>query len=193
MAGVYKWKKLSDININDNFFDSLKSDYPFFEAWFKRKAKEEKVALTYYESDGLNAFMMLKNNEDEAITLKDKTLMKKNRLKISTLKLSPKVQGNRLGEGAIGIALWNWLESDCEEIYITIFEKQLKLISMLKKMGFIFVGYNLNNECVYLRSKKYIDFSNPYLSFPFICKKKIVFHYCLLKLSGMINYFLILN
>ena len=37
MAGAYKWKKLSDCNINDQFFDSLKSDYPEFEKWFLKQ------------------------------------------------------------------------------------------------------------------------------------------------------------
>jgi len=31
VAGAYKWKRLSDIDISDSFFDSLKEDYPEFE------------------------------------------------------------------------------------------------------------------------------------------------------------------
>ena len=31
MAGAYKWKRLSELNIYDSFFDSLKEDYPEFE------------------------------------------------------------------------------------------------------------------------------------------------------------------
>lgn len=88
------------------------------------------------------------------------------------MKLSDNVQGNRLGEGAIGIALWNWLESDDEEIYVTVFDKHQKLIEMLKKFGFVFGGYNIRKEGVYLRSKKNIDFSTPYSSFPFIDKNQ---------------------
>lgn len=133
-----------------------------------KKAREEKQAFTYIDENGLGAFVMLKFDEVETIQMQNGKLPTCKRLKISTLKLSDRVQGNRLGEGAIGIALWNWLESDDEEIYVTVYDKHMKLIEMLKKFGFILAGYNPNNEGIYVRSKKEIDFSTPYTSFPFI-------------------------
>ena len=120
MAGAYKWKKLSELDINDCFFDSLKEDYPEFEEWYNKKAKEGKQAFTYIDDDAIGAFVMLKRGECEEIPLDNKTLPKCSRLKISTLKLSNRVEGVRLGEGAIGIALWNWLESNDEEIYVLV-------------------------------------------------------------------------
>lgn len=172
MAGAYKWRALSECDINDSFFDSLKEDYPEFENWYLKKTQEGKRAFTYIDESGLGAFVMLKFDETEVIQLRERKLPECKRLKISTLKLSDKVQGNRLGEGAIGIALWNWLESDDREIYVTVYDKHLKLIEMLKKFGFVFAGYNQNNEGVYLRSKENIDFSTPYTSFPFIDKSQ---------------------
>lgn len=172
MAGAYKWRSLFDCDINDPFFDSLKEDYPEFKDWYLRKAKEGKQAFTYNDENGLSAFVMLKYNEVESIELQNGELPECKRLKISTLKLSDNVQGNRLGEGAIGIALWNWLESDDEEIYVTVFDKHQKLIEMLTKFGFGFCGYNIRDEGVYLRSKNNIDFSTPYSSFPFIDKNQ---------------------
>lgn len=38
-------EKLSDCNINDQFFDSLKSDYPEFEKWYLNKAYQGKKHL----------------------------------------------------------------------------------------------------------------------------------------------------
>ena len=172
MAGAYKWRALSECDINDPFFDSLKEDYPEFEIWYLKKSQEGKRAFTYIDESGLGAFVMLKFDETEVIQLRERKLPECKRLKISTLKLSDKVQGNRLGEGAIGIALWNWLESDDKEIYVTVYDKHLKLIEMLKKFGFVLTGYNQNNEGVYLRSKENIDFSTPYTSFPFIDKSQ---------------------
>ena len=168
MSGAYKWKKLSDCDINDCFFDSLKEDYPGFETWYNQKALEGKEAFTYYDEFGLGAFVMLKFDEEEEIQLCTGSLPIEKRLKISTLKLSERIQGNRLGEGAIGIALWKWLECNCNEIYVTVFPKHKKLIEMLGKFGFIFAGNKPNGECVYLKSKKKIDFSTPYTSFPFV-------------------------
>lgn len=62
MAGAYKWKSLSNCDINDPFFDSLKEDYPEFEDWYLKKAKEGKQAFTYNDENGLGAFVMLKFN-----------------------------------------------------------------------------------------------------------------------------------
>ena len=171
MAGAYKWKRLSELDINDSFFNSLKEDYPEFEEWYNRKANEGKQAFAYIDDNGIGAFVMLKNGECEEIHLDNQILPKCSRLKISTLKLSDRVEGNRLGEGAIGIALWNWLESDDEEIYVTVFDKHRKLIEMLQKFGFELVGYNSRLEGVYIRSKNKINFSTPYTSFPFINKE----------------------
>ena len=175
MAGAYKWKKLSELDINDSFFNSLKEDYPEFEEWYNRKANEGKQAFAYIDDNGIGAFVMLKNGECEEIHLANQILPKCSRLKISTLKLSDRVEGNRLGEGAIGIALWNWLESDDEEIYVTVFDKHRKLIEMLQKFGFELAGYNSRNEGVYLRSKIAISFITPYTSFPFINKETRAF------------------
>ena len=118
MPGAYKWEYLSELDINDSFFDSLKADYPEFEEWYRKKAKEGKQAFAYIDEHGIGAFVMLKRGECEDIHLENKTLPKRSRLKISTLKLSERIEGIRLSEGAIGIALWNWLESDDEEIYV---------------------------------------------------------------------------
>ena len=46
MAGKFSLRKFSEINLNDPFFDSLKSDYPGnasstgFSVWFAKKAQE---------------------------------------------------------------------------------------------------------------------------------------------------------
>ncbi len=175
MAGAYKWKRLSELDIHDSFFDSLKEDYPEFEEWYNRKANEGKQAFAYIDGNGIGAFVMLKVGECEEISLANQILPKCSRLKISTLKLSDRVEGNRLGEGAIGIALWNWLESDDEEIYVTVFDKHRKLIEMLQKFGFVLAGHNSRNEGVYLRSKNAINFMTPYTSFPFINKETKAF------------------
>ena len=173
MAGAYKWKKLSECDVCDPFFDSLKDDYPEFEEWFLKKANIGESAFTYSDDCGLGAFVMLKYNECEEIECLDGTkLPARKRLKISTLKLADHVQGNRLGEGAIGIALWKWMESDDDEIYVTVFPKHSKLIDMLEKFGFSNVSKNKRGELILLKSKNNIDFLTPYSSFPFVSKAK---------------------
>ena len=90
------------------------------------------------------------------------------RKKISTLRIAERYRGQRLGEGAIGLILWNWQKSKFQEIYVTVFEKHQQLIGQLEMFGFSLAGYNQNGEQVYLRSRSSIDYTDPYTAFPFI-------------------------
>lgn len=171
MAGKFEYKYFKDIDISDCFFDSLKLDYPGtenstgFVEWFK--AKSDRRALVYYDDVGILAFIALKD-ENESVELKHKVLPPKERKKISTIKISERHQGERYGEGAIGLMLWKWQESRKEEIYVTVFERHQNLIIELERFGFKREGYNLNDEMVLIKNRKNIDFSDPYKSFPFI-------------------------
>ncbi len=173
MAGSFYLKRFCDINVNDPFFDSLKDDYPVggmvkpFEVWFPEKANEGRTALVFEDESGIGAFLCLKFDEEE-IELRDRILPKNRRCKITTIKIAERFRGQRLGEGAIGLVLWKWRESKCEEIFVTVFDKHDLLISQLEKYGFVKLGYNKNGEGVYLRSRKEVDYSDPYKSFPFI-------------------------
>lgn len=173
MAGKFELQRFSTIDINDTFFDSLKSDYHAdennigFLNWFKKKSDNGSTALVFNDEQGLGAFICLKD-ENEIIELKNGLLPAIPRKKISTLLIAERYRGQRLGEGAIGLALWNWQKSKCEEIYVTVFEKYAQLIGQLEMFGFCLAGLNQNGECVYLKSRSNIDYSDAYKSFPFI-------------------------
>lgn len=173
MAGKFQLSKFSEIDIDDPFFDPLKNDYPEDESnigfikWFEKKSKEGATALVFNDETGMGAFVCLKD-ENEPLVLEYDVLPAVPRKKISTLRLAERYRGQRLGEGSIGLALWNWQKSKQQEIYVTVFEKHEVLIELLEKFGFVMVGYNENGECVYLKSRENIDYSDPYKSFPFI-------------------------
>ena len=136
MADAFALKKFSDLNLNDSFFDSLKTAYPgtnstpSFTDWFLKKSKEDRTALVFQDDDGLGAFISLKQ-ETESLPLQDSILSKKLRLKISTIKIADRFRGQRLGEGSIGLVLWQWQRLGVEEIYVTVFDQQELLISQL--------------------------------------------------------------
>ncbi len=168
MAGKFILKKFYDINLKDDIFESLKRDYDGFAGWFNKKAIDGRTALVYEDSIGIGAFVALKDDEDEEIVLIDSVLPAKKRTKIATFKISERYQGNRIGEGAVGLALWNWQRRKTEEIYFTAFDKQDILLGLFEKFGFISKGMKSNGEYVYIKSRSHIDFSNPYKAFPFI-------------------------
>jgi hypothetical protein len=115
-------------------------------------------------------------SENETIPLTNSNLPIGNRIKIGTFKIDNTIRNLRLGEGMLGIALWKWQKDDSIEIYTTVFEKHNELINLLERFGFLNVGVNSRGERIYLKTKKKIDFSEAYKSFPFIGKS--VFQNC---------------
>lgn len=167
MAGKFEWHKFSEVSIDDPFFDSLKSDYAEFPDWFKRKCIDDEHALVFHDEQGVGAFVYLKR-ENEVIELIDKTMPAISRIKIGTLRMAERYRGLRLGEGALGVSLWKWKDERVEEIYVTVFERHTELINLFKRFGFKCVGTNKRGEQVYLKSRKSIDYTDPYVAFPFI-------------------------
>jgi GNAT superfamily N-acetyltransferase len=173
VAGKFIFKKFSEIDLGDGFFDELKSDYPGnanstgFVEWFNKKAAANSTALVFDDDEGLGAFVYLKS-ENEPIELAGRTLPAIPRIKIGTLRLAERYRGQRLGEGAIGLALWKWQRTKREEIYVTVFEKHDALIGQLERFGFLCAGGNPNGERVYVKSRKAIDYGDPYKAFPFV-------------------------
>jgi GNAT superfamily N-acetyltransferase len=173
LAGKFLFKKFSEIDLGDHFFDGLKTDYPGnanstgFSEWFNKKAAANSTALVFDDDDGLGAFVYLKD-EDEPIELAATTLPAMPRVKIGTLRLAERYRGQRLGEGAIGLALWKWQQTKKEEIYVTVFEKHDTLIGLFERFGFRLAGVNSNGERVYIKSRKDVDYTDPYKSFPFV-------------------------
>ena len=175
MAGKFIHKRFADIDINDPFFDSLKRDYPGsansteFTKWFAKKAAEGKEALVFEDEQGVGAFVNLKPGEAEEIKLSNgRVLPYDSRLKITTIKIDERFQHQRIGEGALGLTLWDWRDQGVNEIYVTVFKKHARLIFLLEKYGFNYVGDNLNGERVYIKDRRNLDFSDPCKAFPFI-------------------------
>ena len=162
----FEIKKFKECNIEDPFFDSLKDDYPNFTQWFYNHP--ERPVYINEGKQGINALLILKDEESDQIILKDTTLPIKPRIKICTLKLNESIRNKRLGEGTIGIALWHWQKRPEEEIYVTVFPKHNGLITLLSKFGFKDYGEFSNGEHLFVKSKKSMDFTDPYTLFPYI-------------------------
>lgn len=168
MAGKFEHRFFAQIDLKDPFFDSLKEDYPEFETgWFPKGVAEGRDALVFLDEQGLGAFIAMKH-EHEPIILQEGMLPARPRLKISTLLLAERFRGQRLGEGALGLILWTWQKSRLEEVYVTVFPQHEDLIVQLERFGFLNAGYNARGELLYIRSRKYIDYTDPYKAFPFI-------------------------
>jgi predicted GNAT family N-acyltransferase len=128
-------KQFKDINLNDPFFDSLKSDYPEFVDWFRRKSEE--YAYVFEDSDNtIDGFLYLKPENEELDDI-DEPLPKKPRLKIGTFKINS--HGTRLGERFMKKSFDIAFDHEVKEIYVTLFEKQTQLIRLFEKYGFEYI------------------------------------------------------
>ena len=159
-------KKFGECDISDKFFDTLKADYPGFIDWYNGHLDRD--VYINQDTNGIRALLILKDGEQDEIILKDRTLPRKSRIKICTLKLDENIRERRLGEGTIGIALWHWQKRPEDEIYITVFPKHALLINLLQRFGFNKVGILDNGECIFIKSKVNLDKSSPYTMFPYI-------------------------
>jgi len=164
---VFKPCRFSDCNIDDAFFDSLKEDYPEFIQWFGKKASADEYVYVYRDpSEQIQALLYLKENECEAVG----ELPPEPRIKIGTLKVCSTSEGRRIGEGAIGMALWKWRDSSFNQIYVTVYPKHENIIELLKKYGFVMSGKK-GGEDIYMKDKTKLDYSDPAKSFPYINPK----------------------
>lgn len=165
-------KQFGYININDDFFLSLKEDYYGFEKWFIKKS-DEHAYVTLNKSNGLIlSFLYLKvENKNENYSDILPNFAPKKRLKIGTFKVIN--NGFRLGERFLKIIFDNALVNKVDEIYVTIFDhrdEQRRLIDLMEQWGFKYWGMK-GVERVYVRDfKPSFGIDNLKLTYPFVSK-----------------------
>lgn len=132
---IIEEKKLSDLDVNDSFFNTLKKDYDDFEIWFQKKQKQGTKAYVTMNNEKITSFLMLKEeNENEDYYDFDKTMLPFKRLKISTMKVIQ--TGERIADAFIKIIFQEAKLLNANEIYYTAFNKQHRLINFLSEYGF---------------------------------------------------------
>lgn len=170
-----KKQYFGNVNIDDPFFDSFKSDYSEFAKWFNKKSEDWSYVCT---TDGqVRAFLYLKmEKEGEDYSNIEPVFKARRRLKIGTFKVES--TGFRLGERFLKIIFDNALLFRVQEIYVTIFDRrdeQKRLIDLLSEWGFKFWGYKktVNGvEKVFVRDfSPNFDLSDLKSTFPYVSNK----------------------
>jgi len=172
-----KKELFGNIDLDDPFFLSFKSDYVGFAEWFNRKA-DETAYVCKADSGELLAFLYLKI-EDEREPYPDifPAFARKRRLKIGTFKVA--MNGYKLGERFLKIIFDNALRAKVGEIYVTIFNNdadQERLTALLLDWGFREHGVKRSSsgeERVLVRDfLPKIDATDPKTSFPFMSRRQ---------------------
>lgn len=148
---VIEEKQLIDLDINDTFFDSLKSDYKDFIIWFNNHLNRK--AYVTYQNNKITSILVLKiEDELEIYNNFTKEFKPSKRLKICTLKVINKYK--RLGTKYLEIALSEAINNNVDEIYITLYTNHKDLINLLEKNNYTYYCDNANNERVYVNKIK---------------------------------------
>ncbi|WP_349369956.1 N-acetyltransferase [Salinarimonas sp.] len=135
MPGTLQLKALSDIDLDDPFFDSLKNQYGEFPQWFAGKAASGEQAYVIYDEgvDELRGFLYLKL-EDGPVTDVQPPLPAARRIKVGTFKIV--AHGTKLGERAVKKIFDHAIASEAEQIYVTAFPTHKPLLRLLERYGF---------------------------------------------------------
>lgn len=138
-----------NLNIDDQFFDSLKRDYSGFETWFKERKKEGRKCWVYFKEDSSIGALLIYKVEDEPID-SIPPLPKKNRLKLSTFQVTH--TGYKIGELFIKLAVEYCVKNSLTEIYLTHFTKPDDyLTDLIIEYGFYKAAKKRNGEDVYVK------------------------------------------
>ena len=144
-------KRFADIDLNDVFFDSLKEDYPEFEAWFEKKSQDNSKAYVQYTNNKLQAFLYLKDESGEELTDVTPARPACKRMKVGTFKID--AHNTKLGERFVKKIMDAALYMKADEIYLTIFPKHDGLIRILQRYGFSEEGKK-GDELVLVKNMK---------------------------------------
>ena len=156
-----KLKRFDEVDINSEFFDTLREDYEGrkFDNWFKKKGGEK--AYVFEDKGVLKGFLYLKEeypNEPDYLKVTP-VLSPKKRMKVGTFKIER--TRFRLGERFLKIIFDNARLYDVDEVYVTLFEDKRDNVKALKALmeqwGFVKHGYKENGELVLVKSMREYD------------------------------------
>lgn len=145
MLAVQK-ELFGNIDLTDNFFDSLRYSYNGFDQWFLKKCDEE-AYICRNDAGKLLGFLYLKTEgPDENYSGIHPYFERKRRLKVGTFKVES--TGFRLGERFVKIIFDNALTRNVDEIYMTMFtdrEDLSALYDLALRWGFVKHGVKVSN------------------------------------------------
>ena len=137
-------KKMEYKDLKDDFFDSFKIDYPAFENWFLKKIKNNDEAFYFFDKNKIIGFIKLKKEIDSNIGLENEVV-----LKICSYKLLN--ESTCFANNAFFEIFDFTKKNNIKYIYATVFDKHIKLINKMLKLGFDNKGKNDRNELILVK------------------------------------------
>ncbi len=141
---------LYELEVEHEFFDTLRASYERFNTWFNRAAQNGRKAWMYGEDPSkLEALCIYAVQNDERITDKGAILNGK-ALKLCTLKVGEAVRGRKIGELFLKAAFRYATSNEIENIFITAKSEEYHLLDLLVDFGFVESG-SYRGDVVYVK------------------------------------------
>jgi predicted nucleic acid-binding protein len=118
-----------NLDIKNQFFDSLRDDYPGFDKWYLEKCCQKHRKCWVIKSGEELAGICIYKPED----LKN---MPAPGLKMCTFKISSDFEGRKYGELVLRVMFLHSIKNNINTLWVTTYSKQEKLIYFLKSFGF---------------------------------------------------------
>ena len=143
-------KQAFDLDVNDDFFDTLKNEYQEFNTWWKKIARRDCYAYLD-ENNKINALLIPKIEKKESIDFYP-NLTSDKILKICLFKVASHAQGLKLGERLLKIAFYYAEANHIRDIYLTHFcSENDYLVALIENYGFYKFGENSRGESIFLK------------------------------------------
>ncbi len=151
--------KMSEINLGDTFFDSLRADYAGFDIWFNKKqleidpetGKPRRAYVLYDDKKLLQGFLFAKEEktQEDHGSIVPPLPVREKWLKLATVKING--CGDKVGERFIKKLFDGAMIRGYEAIYVTIYSaKQASLVDRLTQFGFVHHGKKVDED-VYVK------------------------------------------
>ncbi len=143
-------RPLSQIDVKQPFFDSLREGYHGFDDWFSKASKDGRFAWCFDKDGVLDAICVYKTENQCPIT-DDGKIVNGSLLKLCTLKVGEGLRGRKYGEKFFKTAFNYMRENSLDFVYLhTNSAKHPQLVSLCEEYGFEFVGQYKGDD-VYLK------------------------------------------
>lgn len=143
------------LNLDDPFFDSLKSMYRNYSTWFRNKAEEHASCDVVYDAEGnLKAMLYTKiEGKYEDYSRMEKPFAPSFRLKIGTLK--SELRGEGIGKRFLEMAVERARQDpSIKTVYATIYANCPELAGLVK----MFETYGFSRRCMYCTGETVFEY-----------------------------------
>lgn len=135
------------LNEKDPIFNSLRSDYPPFDAWLKKCKTDHRQCWVIGSSGNYGGVAIVKDERNESPDTRP--------LKICTFKISERHRGNRYGELLLK-TLFNYMFANAfDTAYVEVFPKHQDLVDLFEDFGFSHTATKQDGQLILTKRLKY--------------------------------------